>query len=319
MTRFSDSPAGARPPAPEALPGGTILRALSGAARATEDAPRPRSTPERVLGSLLAPLGSVELAHQLAELSSPGPTTPQDTPAPEPGLAERARALRERTYRRIEELRASADEPLHSPFEGKLPLAGAAAVHARIEELCAERTEGRGHRDRSLRGNEIREAARDLAGPFHDRVGVAVRRARGLVTGVRLRIRDEVRALCAAAAHLEELDALVNEHTAVKTAALFDRIPALLSRGFEAELALAVRDAPDPPPREYTDAAFAEGGWIAAHIRRCRQVALAAFEHERRAVWGFVTAATELAGNSAEGGADTGDRHTATRNEVTES
>jgi hypothetical protein len=237
-----------------------------------------------MLGALLAPLGSVELAHRLAELP-PHALSPGDGSA---GL--RGSALLERTRRRLDELRGAAEEPLRAPFEGRGRLAGPELVHARLEELCA----ALGEDELPVSTQELAEAARDLAGPFHDRVGLAVRRARGIVGGVRLRIRDEVRALGEEAKRLEELDTLVGDHTAAKTAALFDRIPVILREQFQTQLGAAVAEAPKPPSRAYTDAMFGDTGWIAAHVSRCRDTVIAVFEHERRALWGFVTAVCEV-------------------------
>ncbi len=268
------------------IAGTAFTRALAGDSPPAEgDEPGAPAAPERVLGDLLAPLGSVELAHRLAELPSGAGANDATAPAGEMG-----RALRERTRRRLDELRGAADEPLRSPFEGRGRLAGPDLVHARLEELCASLGDG----DDEPTAAELAEAARDLAGPFHERVGVAVRRARGIVAGLRLRIRDEVRALGQEAAHLEELDSLVADHTAAKTSALFERIPTILAEQFQRELSAAVRDAPRPPPRSYTESCFGEGGWIAAHLERCRETVLAVFEHERRALWGFVTAVCEV-------------------------
>jgi hypothetical protein len=293
----ADPPRPSPSPAPGALPSSAVVRALASAARPapasgeTGDEGSPElAPPERVLGSLLAPLGSVELAHRLAER----PTGDGAHGGDHTGAL--GSALRERTRRRLDELRGAADEPLRAPFEGRGRLAGPDLVHARLEELCADVCAELGDERASPAASpaEIAEAARDLAGPFHDRVGLAVRRARGIVAGVRLRIRDEVRGLGQEAAHLEELDALVANHTAAKTSALFDRIPTILMEHFERQLMAAVQAAPTPPPREYTEGFFADGGWIAAHIARCRDTVTGVFEHERRALWGFVTAVSEV-------------------------
>lgn len=308
---------------PKNEPSGALARALAEArARARRaadsaddadgDAPanssprgREGSAPERILGDLLAPLGSVELAHRLAELASPPERAPDQSgdarqahaesapgePGADPGVRERARTLDERTRSRLDELKASAAEPLRAPFEGRGRLATPEAFHSRLEELCAA-PEG----EQGPSPADIAEAARDLAGPFHERVGTAVRRARGLVQGVRLRLREEIRALGSAAAELEELDTLLADHTATKTQALFDRVPAILAEHFESDLADAARAAPAPPPRAYTEGFFAEGGWVSAHIARCRDAVLGVFEHERRAVCGLLTAVREAAG-----------------------